>query len=301
MDMDGLRAFVRVAEYGNFSRAAVSLHLAQPAVSQQVKRLERDLGAQVFLRSTRRVQLTAAGEVLLPRAKAILAEASRAQEDVRMLGEGLAGRVSIGFVGTATYDLLPRVSRSVRAALPGVELEVYGEQLTPALVERLLAHDLDVAVMRNPEPGAPLAVAPLRSERLICALPADHPAAGNESVELAALSEEPFVTYPSGRRSVTYEAVMQACRQVGFVPREVVEVRETATLVAFVAAGIGVALVPEPVRSLAVEGVAFRALSDVDHRTELVVASRMEGTSAAVGQVVRLVQAAGKEASTLGG
>lgn len=290
MDIDGLRAFVRVAEYGSFSRAAVTLHRAQPAVSQQVKRLERELGAQVFERSTRRVHLTAAGEALLPRARAILAEIGRAEEDVRLVGAGLSGRVSIGFVGTATYDLLPRVSRSVRAHLPGVELEVYGEQLTPRLVERLLAHDLDVAVMRNPEPGAALTVTPLRSERLICAVPADHAVATGDSVELAALREDPFVTYPAGRQSVTYEAVMQACRQVGFVPRDVVEVRETATLVAFVAAGIGVALVPEPVRSLAVEGVAFRALSDVEHRTELVVATRSEGSSAAVDQVVRAVR-----------
>lgn len=289
MDMEALRTFVRVAEFGNFSRAADSLNLAQPAVSQQIKRLERDLGAEVFLRSTRRVQLTSAGEALLPRARTILTEAQRAARDVRLRADGLAGRVVVGFVGTATYSLLPAVTRSVRSHLPDVELEVYGEQLTPELVEGLVAHRLDVAVLRDPSPGPEVTVLPLRKERLIAAVPSDHPAATRKRVRLAALRDDAFVTHPSGHRSVTYEAVMQACRQAGFVPRDVVEVRETATLVAFVAAGIGVALVPEPVRSLAVEGVAFRPL-DVAHRTELGVAWRTEDKSAAVARVVEVVR-----------
>lgn len=291
MNLQDLRTFVAVVESGGFGRAAETLHLAQPAVSQQVKRLERQLGATVLRRSTRKVELTTAGEQLLRRARTILAEVERAEREVRLLESGLAGRVALGFVGTATYDLMPRVARRVRRRLPDVELDLHGEQLSPALVESLLARELDVVAMRDPHPDPALAVRHLRSERLVAVLPADHPAAGEDEVTLAALRTETFVTHPSGHRSIMFAAVMDACRRVGFVPNELVEVRETAALVAFVAAGAGVALVPEPVRSLALDGVTFRPLADVEQRTELVLATRADETSTAVLRVAALVEA----------
>lgn len=290
MDIASLRTFVTVAELMSFSRAAEQLHIAQPAVSGQVKRLERDLGARLFERSTRRVALTAAGECLLPQARAILAQVVHAEDEVRRLTAGLAGRVSVGFVGTATYDLLPRVARAVREQLPGVDLELYGEQLAPALASALDSHRLDIAVTRDPSPDLSMRVRHLRTEAMVAALPADHPATAGTSVALASLRDATFVTHPSGHRSVMYEAVMNACRQAGFLPAEVVEVRETSTLVTFVAGGIGVALVPESVRSLTVAGVAFRELSDLTGQTELVVATRAGDESATVSRVVDIIR-----------
>lgn len=289
MDLVALGTFVAVADAASFSRAADQLHLAQPAVSQQVKRLERDLGAELFHRSTRRVALTPAGAELLPRARAILAEVERARDEVRLVEAGMAGRVTIGFVGTATYELLPTVARSVRDRLPGVELELYGEQLSPSLEADLRAGRLDAAVLRDPDPASELSVRPLRRERLVAVLPSDHPAARRSQVKLASLKDSAFVTHPSGHRSVMYAAVMQACRKAGFSPGEVLEVRETATLVAFVAAGMGVALVPEPVRALAVPGVAYRRISDVEQVTELALATSSEDVSATVGSVLDVV------------
>lgn len=291
MNLQDLRTFVAVAELGGFGRAAQALHLAQPAVSQHVKRLERQLGATVLRRSTRRVELTAAGEQLLRRARSILAEVARAEDEVRLIESGRAGRVALGFVGTATYDLMPRVARRVRQHLPDVDLDLHGERLSPALVTALLAGDVDVVAIRDPDPDAALSVRHLRSERLVAVLPADHPRAGEDAVALAELRGEPFVTHPSGHRSVMFAAVMDACGRAGFLPDEVVEVRETAALVAFVAAGTGVALVPEPVRSLALEGVVFRPLSDVDQRTDLVLATRADETSATVLRVAGLIEA----------
>lgn len=291
MDLAALRTFVTVAEFASFSRAAEALHVAQPAVSAQIKRLERDLRVQLFDRSTRRVQLTSAGQALLPRAQLILGEAQRVREEAQLLAHGLTGRVALGFVGTATYSLLPQVVRAVRGQLPQVELEVFGEQLTPSLTADLTARRLDVAVMRDPLPGPGLEVRPLRTERFVAALPVDHRLAAEKSVDLAALAEDTFITHPSGRRSVTYDAVIQACAQAGFAPREVLEIRETATLVAFVAAGLGVALVPEPVRSLALEGVAYRSLQDVEAVTRLVVAARSETASPTVAHVIDLITA----------
>lgn len=289
MNFVALTTFLTVAELASFSRAAERLHIAQPAVSQQIKRLERELGTPLLLRSTRRVQLTAAGEMLLPRAREILAEADRAQAEIRLLSQGLAGRVAVGFVGTATYDLLPRIARSVRAHLPDIELQLYGEQLAPALLAGLASRTIDLAVTRDPAPAAEVRLQPLRSERFVVALPADHPLASGDGVELADLRDATFVTHPSGHRSVTYNAVMRACEQAGFQPSEVIEVRETATLVTFVAAGIGVALVPAPVRSLALAGVEFRELVDVHPTSELALARRQEEPSPALTRVVDLV------------
>lgn len=291
MDLRDLRTFVAVAELGGFSRAAEHLHLAQPAVSQQVKRLERDIGTPVLRRSTRRVELTPAGEQLLLRARTILTEVARAQDDVRLLREGRTGTVSIGFVGTATYDLLPQVARNVRDHLPGIELEVHGEQLSPGLVDAVLARRTDLAVVRDPAPDPALTVRHLRSEPLVAVLPADHPRADDPSVALADLRGATFVVHPSGHRSVMHHAALDACRRAGFTPADLVEVRETSTIVAFVAAGIGVALVPAPVRSLALDGVVYRTLSDVDQRTDLVLVSRADESSAAARAVAELVRA----------
>ncbi|MFP5252560.1 MAG: LysR family transcriptional regulator [Actinomycetes bacterium] len=291
MNLQDLRTFVAVVEHGGFGRAAAALHVAQPAVSQHVKRLERELGATVLRRSTRRVELTAAGAQLLRRARSIVAEVDRAEGEVRLIEAGRAGRVALGFVGTATYDLMPKVARRVRQHLPDVELDLHGERLSPALVAALLARDLDVVAIRDPDPDPALRVRHLRAERLVAVLPADHPGAGEDEVALADLRGERFVTHPSGHRSVMFAAVMDACQRAGFLPEEVVEVRETAALVAFVAAGTGVALVPEPVRSLALEGVVFRPLSDVDQRTDLVLATRADETSATVLRVAGLVEA----------
>ena len=213
------------------------------------------------------------------------------QDEIRLLQAGLVGSVAIGFVGTATYDLLPRVARSVREHLPGVALELFGERLSPTLIDDLHARRLDIAVLRDPAPDSELTIRPLRSERLVAALPADHPLAAGDTVSLAALSDSTFVTHPSGQRSAMYDTVMQACRSVGFLPAQIVEVRETATLVTFVAAGIGVALVPEPVRSLALEGVVFRPLTDVDQTTDLALATRAGELSATVARVVDVIEA----------
>lgn len=289
MDLVALKSFLIVAELGSFSRAAEQLHLAQPAVSQQIKRLERDLGAELLKRSTRRVELTPVGAALVPRAQSILADVQRARTEVSLMQAGSAGKVAVGFVGTATYDLLPEVSRSAREHLPAVELELFGEQLTPVLLDALRSRRLDIAVMRDPMPDPMLDLRPLRSEGLVAAMPVDHPCAQGDSVALGDLRDSTLITHPSGHQSVTYDAVMQACRRAGFLPDETVEVRETATMVAFVAAGIGVALVPGPVRSLPVEGVAYRPLADLDYQTQLVLATRTDDVSAPVARVVDLI------------
>ncbi len=288
-DLRALRTFLVVTEERHFGRAAERLNIAQPAVSQQIKRLEKDLGAAVLRRTTRTVELTDVGRHLQARARMILMEVDRTEVEVQQIRRGRAGRVSIGFVGTATYDVLPQVSRRLRAELPEVDLEMHGEQLSPTLLQMLADRRVDLAVVRNPQPGNNFDAVHLRTEPLIVALPAD--VAGHEKhpVALKDLRDKTFVTHPSGYQSAMFGAVMDACHQAGFTPHEVIEVRETSTMVAFVAAGLGVALVPASVRSLALDGVSYRRLSDVHIDTELQLVNRREELSAAASTVRELI------------
>ncbi|MBZ5739465.1 LysR family transcriptional regulator [Nocardioides mangrovi] len=291
MELRHLRSFVVLAEERHFGRAAGRLHIAQPALSQQVKQLERELGVPLFTRTTRRVELTEAGARFAEHARTVLGDVARAEDDMALLASGAVGRVSIGFIGTATYDVLPRVAREVRASVPGLDLELRGELLSPRLVDGLRDRTFDVALLRpDPLNSGDLAIRTLRSERLVAVLPSSHPLAGRRRISLSALAGEAFVMHPSGHRSSMHERVRAACEAAGFSPDPVVEVSETATLVVFVAAGLGVALVPEPVRSLGLAGVSYVALTDPP-TIDLALATRAADDAPAVRRVAELVAA----------
>lgn len=287
-----LRSFVALAEERHFGRAAARLHVAQPALSQQLRRLEEELGVTLLERSTRRVDLTEPGRLLLERARGLIAEVDRTTGDLEALAAGRAGTVRVGFVGTATYDVLPQVARRVRAELPDVRLELHGELLGPALLDALLAGDLDLAVLR-PGRSVPdgVVVEELRTEPLVAVLPEHHPLAGAGSVRLADLAGEPLVTHPSGQRSTMQPRVLEAYWRHGLEP-ELVEVGETATLVVFVAAGLGVGLVPASVRALRLDGVAYVPLDEPELVTLAIARHRDAGAAAlrvarVTGQVAR--------------
>jgi DNA-binding transcriptional LysR family regulator len=289
MELRHLRSFAVLAQERHFGRAAARLHIAQPALSQQVKQLERELGVDLFTRTTRRVELTEAGARFAEHARTVLGDVDRAAEDMALLATGRAGRVSVGFIGTATYDVLPRVAREVRAALPDVDLDLRGELLSPQLATGLLDHTYDVALLRpDPLNQGDLSVSRLRTERLVAVLPSAHPLAGRRRIALSALADEAFVVHPSGHRSSVHARVLAACEAAGFTPSPVLEVGETATLVVFVAAGMGVALVPEPVRSLGLDGVAYVPLTDAP-TIDLALATRSDGDSPAVRRVAEII------------
>ena len=290
MELRQLRSFVALAEEQHFGRAAERLHIAQPALSQQIKQLERELGVTLVDRTTRRVALTGAGHRLTDHARTVLASAERAVADMALVASGQAGRVSAGFIGTATYDLLPRAAREVSTALPGVRLELHGELLSPALLEGLAGGRYDLVVVRpGGEPPRGFEVRRLRTERLVAVLPDGHPLAVRRRIELAQLADDAFVMHPSGHRSSIHERVLAACADAGFRPRTAAEVGETATLVVFVAAGLGVALVPDAVRSLRLDGVSYVALSRA-YTVDLAVMTRAGERSPAVHRVKEIVE-----------
>ena len=276
MELRHLRYFVAVAEERHFGRAAARLHIAQPPLSQQIKRFEAELGEPLLYRTTRSVELSPAGEVMLERGREILAAVDSVIEDARRAARGEYGRLAIGFTGSSTYALLPALAAALRRELPGVVVDLRGEMLTPAQVAQLLDGTLDLGLLRPPVHERDLQTEVLGSEALVAVLPVAHPLAAAEAVPLEQLEGEPFVTYPSHFRSVVHDAVEDACAAHGFKPVAAHEVAETATLVSFVAAGLGVSLVPASVANMTVQGAVYRPLEKDTTRVELAVAWRAD-------------------------
>ncbi|WLQ07930.1 LysR substrate-binding domain-containing protein [Arthrobacter oryzae] len=258
METRHLKYFIAVAEERHFGRAAVRLHMAQPPLSQQIRQLEEQLGTQLLVRTTRKVDLTPAGQLLLDRGRQLLQELEVLESDVKQVGAGATGVLRVGFTGTATYRLMPAVVQAARRTLPGLRITVQGEMLTPQMEAALEEGRLDVAVLRPPVRSGDIALKLLEQDQLVAALPADSLLAGQGPLELADLSSHDFIGYPAS--SAVSGIVIDACRQAGFQPRLVQEAKETSTLLSLVAAGMGIALVPMTSRMFSFQGVVFRAL-----------------------------------------
>jgi LysR family transcriptional regulator, benzoate and cis,cis-muconate-responsive activator of ben and cat genes len=273
IELRHLRYFVAVAEELHFGRAAERLHVTQPGLSQQIQALERALGVALFARTSRRVELTPAGAVLLAEGRRALGQTERALERARRAGRGELGRLTVAAIGSATYDVVPAVLREHRRRYPDVEL-VLREMSTGAQVNALRAGEVDVGFLRLPADTHDLTAATVREERMLLMLPASHPLAGRAEVPLAALAGEPLIVFPAAPRPSWADTVIAACRQAGFDPRVAQEAMESATVVSFVAAEVGVALVPEGLRVLVRPGVVCRPVAPPAPTTHLAVARR---------------------------
>ncbi|MFC8427138.1 LysR family transcriptional regulator [Streptomyces sp. NPDC057253] len=292
MDLRHLRYFVAVAEERHFGRAAERLHMAQPPLSQQIRQLETELGVQLLHRTTRRVDLTEAGRAYLDRARGILAEVDEAAHHARLVATGSVGHLAIGCVGSATYSLLPALSRRLTEELPGVDFSFRGEMLAPDQVEALRTGAIDVALLRPPAADLSLTVHTLRRDRLVVAVPVDHALARRKRLRAADLADQDLIVHSADRRSVMYDVVLGLLRDAGVEPRIRHEVGETSTLVTLVAGGLGLAIVPEPVTALTLAGVAYLPLAGPDARVELAVAHRADRAEPHLARAVGIIRTA---------
>jgi DNA-binding transcriptional LysR family regulator len=192
VDLRQLTCFERVAELGSMSRAAEALHLVQPAISQQIATLEREVGLRLFHRGPRGVRLTEAGEALLPYARRVLTEVERAGQVLGGLRELRGGRVALGITPSAVIWLLPELLERYRGQHPMVQVQVQ-EDMTDQLVEYLGDGRLDLAVVSLPVEDEGLVVRPILEERLALIVGPEHRLAGTESVNLADLADEPWI------------------------------------------------------------------------------------------------------------
>jgi DNA-binding transcriptional LysR family regulator len=260
MELRHLEYFVAVAEELNFTRAAERLSMAQSPVSEQVRKLERELGVTLFNRTTRSVELTPAGRIFYDRAKPVLTGARNAANSARLAGQGRLGRLALGFGGSTTYELMPQLIRAYKQRFPGVTLEVRSDLLTPVQVAGLLDDTISVGLLRPPVNADELVVEIMREEPLVALLPVTHPLASRVDLDLFDLRDEDFISYPSSPPASVFLTATAACQQAGFTPRVHQEVADTSSLVALVAAGLGVALAPASIRHMRIPGATHRPL-----------------------------------------
>ncbi len=278
MELRHLRYFVAVAEELHFGRAATRLGMAQPPLSQQIRRLEEELGVLLFERTKRRVQLTEAGRVFLDEARRTLAQAERAARAAQRAQRGEIGRLEVGYVGSAAFDVLPEILRTFRARFPEVELALH--ELTTAQQVRALDDErIGVGFLRPPLYDGRLASRVILREPLVVALPATHPLAHHRRIPLGALAGEPFILYPRHLAPGPYDQVLSLCHQAGFSPRVTQEAVEMQTIAGLVAAGIGVSLVVATVQDLRSSGVVYRALDGAAPTMDLAIAWRRDDPS----------------------
>ncbi len=291
VELRHLRYFVAVAEELSFTRAAERLHMAQPPLSTQMRALERALGVELFDRSRRAIALTAAGEVLLGEARRLLVQVEQALAATTRAGTGEVGRLTVGFVPSASLGPLPELLREFRGRHPGVEL--FLRELPPDdLVAGLHSGALDLAVLYLPVAEPALAELTIAREPLVAALPEGHRlASARSALRLASLRAEPFVLPARHHMPGLHARVLESCRRAGFEPRAVQDdVWLLQTVLGLVAAGLGVALVPASVEKLGRAGVAFRPLRDPGPPVELGALWRADDTSAALRNLVAVLR-----------
>ncbi|QFS90473.1 HTH-type transcriptional regulator BenM [Mycobacterium sp. THAF192] len=289
MELRHLRYFRAVAEELHFGRAAESLHIAQPPLSQQIRALETELGVALLTRTTRSVELTPAGRAFLNRTVQILGAVEDAGTQARRIAAGTEGQLAIGCVGSATYSLLPRLVRALGETLPGVEVSVRGEMLAPAQLAALAAGEIDLALLRPPVTRAGLRTELIRRDRLLVALPAGHRLSGRDSLTIADLRDEDFIGHAGQGRSVMSSVLAAVAADAGFVPRIRHEVMETSTLVTLVAAGLGVAVAPDPTAALDLAGVRYLPLTPATLGIDLLAARAGTGNSALMDNVLAIL------------
>jgi DNA-binding transcriptional LysR family regulator len=263
MELRDIEAFVAVAEELHFGRAAARLHISQPPLSNRIRQLEADLKVDLFIRSTRNVALTEAGQRLLDPARQVLNQLAIARAVADAIVTGEEGRVRVGFAGASSQRSLPLLSRAVRELHPGIELKMQSQAYVFTAVEMLRNGSLDLAFSRLPSSHPELASRVIEVEEIICALPADHPLAAKEVVALTDLRDEDFVSLPADQGSILQATMSALCVTAGFSPRVIQVAPDSATVLALVAAGVGVTITLSSVAPVQTVGIAYRSLANI--------------------------------------
>jgi DNA-binding transcriptional LysR family regulator len=273
VELRHLRYFVAVAEELHFGRAALRLHLAQPPLSQQIRKLEEILGHQLFARTSRAVRLTASGEVFLDRARRTLRTVGEDLAEARSVGRGEIGSLRVGFIGSSMLTPLPAMLGRYRRKHPKADLQLR-EAMSSQIMQSLLDGAVDVGFLRDGGPLPGLESETLFSEPFVAVLPANHRLAGRKSISAAALRDEPFVFFPQVAGRMAYDKTLSICEEHGFRPRIVQEAPQWLTVLRLVGAGLGVSIAPACVEKIAAPDVVCVRLSHARVRSDIELAWR---------------------------
>lgn len=275
-DLNQLRCFVAVAEELHFGRAAARLNMTQPPLSRQVQILERILDVALFERTSRSVRLTPAGQSFLVEARRLLKQAEGAALLARRVAAGRAGAIGIGFTATSAHSCLPDLVAACRRRLPDVTL-VLREMVSGDQFEALGNGQIDAGLLRPPVVQAGTASFRVAEERLMAALPADHPLAKAPSLSLRDFAGEPFIMYAPYEARYFHDLVIELFARSGLLPDYVQHLSQIHSILALVRSGLGVSIVPEAALHLYSRGVVLRPLDLASPRSaELYIAWRQD-------------------------
>lgn len=270
MEMHQLRYFVAVARSGNFSRAADECRVAQPSLSQQILKLEDEVGERLFERTRRRTILTTAGTLFLPHALNILEAAERGRKEIQEMGGQVRGKIVLGALPTIAPYFLPEIIRLFRENYPGAELILH-EQTTDQLLRNLEENEIDLAIISDAPANPNIVVEQLFSEELLLCLPVGHALVHQKSVVAADLQQEKFILMHDSHCLGTQTQAF--CQSKGFRPRISCRSAQIGTVLAMVKAGLGISLIPEMARVHGPEeGIVYRCLTGIRPKRPIALA-----------------------------
>lgn len=294
MNLKQLHQFLVIAEEGSFRGAADRLFIAQPALSVSIRSLEKSLNASLFHRRPKGVVLSPAGHALVESARGMLAHAEQARKAVGLAAHGSWGALTLGFVGLATYRVLPEGLPRFRALHPHIQLELReGDTLT--MIEQVRESRLDAALIRGPVADDPqLRQWVVESDDLILAVPAAHPLSGRRRVALQEAQAGHFVMYSQRHAPGLRDVVIAQCIRAGFIPRICQEAVQVQTVVSLVASGLGIALVPATARLHPNRHVRFLPLTDQAARNSVSInyIARHDTAASPVGKLLECLMPA---------
>jgi DNA-binding transcriptional LysR family regulator len=268
IELRHLRYFVAVAEELHFGRAAHRLHLAQPPLSQQIRKLEEIIGHPLFTRTSRAVRLTSAGETFLEHARRTLRKVEEDLAETQSVGRGEVGFLRVGFIGSSMLTRLPAMLGRYRAQFPKVNLQLQ-EFHTSGVIEALLKSTLDVGFLRDSGPVEGLQVEPLFSEPFIAVVPSKHRLAKRKTLSGAELRNEPFVLFTPLASQRAYDKTASICEAHGYPPHVVQEAPQWLTILRLVGAGLGVTIAPACVQRIATPDVSCKKLRFSSNRNRV--------------------------------
>jgi DNA-binding transcriptional LysR family regulator len=257
IELRHLRYFLAVAETLHFSKAAERLGIAQPPLSQQIKRLEQLLGHRLFDRTTRGAKLTLAGQLLAERARSTLEKIQDDLAQVRRLGRCEEGTLTVGYAGSVMFTELPAAIERYRRRYPKVELRLR-ELSTAPQIAALLNGTIDLGFLRDGDPTQGIQLTTVLQERYVAVLPRGHALARKRSLRVRDLAAEPFILFARRMGPLAFDRTIACCEKSGFRPNIVQDAPQWPTLVRLVAAGLGVSLAPACVASIAIPGAVYR-------------------------------------------
>ncbi|WP_139489085.1 LysR family transcriptional regulator [Brevibacillus dissolubilis] len=293
MELRQIRYVLAVAEERSFSRAAARLHLAQPSLSQQIAKLEKEWGVPLFHRLGQKVELTDAGERFAQQAQILIDQAEALEREMRAYASGDSGRLLVGSLPITGAYVLPHVIPEFSKQFPHVELQLV-EDTSSSLEQMLVRGKLDVSLLTMPIEEPSLEIQPAFQEEIYLALPPDHPLSDRDEIDLAELSQQPFILLKEGQgfRQIS----LMLCEQAGFTPRIVFESSNIQTVQSLVAAGMGISFAPNMITRAPWTSVkpAYVPLTTKPYRTLVVAYHKDRHLSKPARAFVEVIQQVGE-------